>query len=229
MTVSIRVLIIDDSPTMRAVLAVRLSGHADIQVVGLAGNAAEGRAMIKELEPDVVTLDIEMPGMNGLEFLGKIMSLRPMPVIIVSGLTQDGSDATAQALALGAVDCYCKVDHGAAGIEDDGGLAEMVRNAARVQVRRRDTSPITAPLRKAARGRCQADRHWFLDRRGGGVAGPALQLSTGLPAHHDRPACGQPLCPRHRAHAQRRLSRASDIGRTGYAAAAGPCLSGPGG
>lgn len=152
MTVSIRVLIIDDSPTMRAVLAVRLSGHADIQVVGLAGSAAEGRAMIKELEPDVVTLDIEMPGMNGLEFLGKIMSLRPMPVIIVSGLTQDGSDATAQALALGAVDCYCKVDHGAAGINDDGGLAEMVRNAARVQVRRRDTSQIATPVRKAARG-----------------------------------------------------------------------------
>lgn len=149
---SIRVLIIDDSPTMRAVLAARLSDYADIQVVGLASNAAEGRAMIKELEPDVVTLDIEMPGMNGLDFLGKIMSLRPMPVIIVSGLTQAGSDATAQALALGAVDCYCKVDQGAAGIEDDGRLAGMVRNAARVRVRRRDTIKIEAPVRKAARG-----------------------------------------------------------------------------
>lgn len=149
---SIRVLIIDDSPTMRAVLAARLSDYADIQVVGLAGNAAEGRAMIKELEPDVVTLDIEMPGMNGLDFLDKIMSLRPMPVIIVSGLTQAGSDATAQALALGAVDCYCKVDQGAAGIEDDGRLAGMVRNASRVRVRRRDTIKIEAPVRKAARG-----------------------------------------------------------------------------
>lgn len=90
---TIRVLIIDDSATMRAVLAARLSGTPDIQVVGLANNAAEGRALIKELEPDVVTLDIEMPGMNGLDFLDKIMTLRPMPVIIVSGLTAAGSES----------------------------------------------------------------------------------------------------------------------------------------
>jgi two-component system chemotaxis response regulator CheB len=130
---------------MRAVLGARLSGLRDIHVVGVSCNAAEGRAAIKELEPDVVTLDIEMPGMNGLDFLDKIMTLRPMPVIIVSGLTREGSDATARALALGAVDCYCKSDHAGSALEDGGRLAEMVRNAAKVRVRRHDT-PVIAPV-----------------------------------------------------------------------------------
>ena len=147
----IRVLIIDDSPTMRSLLAARLSGHDDITVVGMADSAAQGRALIKELEPDVVTLDIEMPGMNGLDFLDKIMTLRPMPVIIVSGLTQDGSDATAQALALGAVDCYCK-SGAASGMNDEGALARMVRDAAKVRVRRKPAAARIAPLPKAARG-----------------------------------------------------------------------------
>ena len=88
----------------------RLSGEPDISVIGTASNAAEGRELIKQFNPDVVTLDIEMPGMNGLDFLEKIMTLRPTPVIIVSGSTQEGSDVTARALALGAVDCYAKSD-----------------------------------------------------------------------------------------------------------------------
>ena len=147
---TIRVLIIDDSATMRAVLAARLSGQPDIQVIGLACNAAEGRQLIKELEPDVVTLDIEMPGMNGLDFLDKIMTLRPMPVIIVSGLTQAGSDATARALALGAVDCYCKTDYAGSAMQDGGKLAGMVRQASQITPRRRvDVQHMAAPLRAA--------------------------------------------------------------------------------
>ena len=134
---SIRVLIIDDSATMRAILTARLSGLADIQVVGMASNAAEGRQAIKQLEPDVVTLDIEMPGMNGLDFLDKIMTLRPTPVIIVSGLTGANSDHTARALALGAVDCYCKTDFSGSAMSDGGRLAGLVREASRVRVRRR--------------------------------------------------------------------------------------------
>ncbi|MGC5317074.1 response regulator, partial [Escherichia coli] len=66
--------------------------------------------MIRELDPDVITLDVEMPGMNGLDFLAKIMQLRPTPVIIVSGSTQRGAETTARALALGAVDCYAKTE-----------------------------------------------------------------------------------------------------------------------
>ncbi|MBB3861832.1 two-component system chemotaxis response regulator CheB [Novosphingobium hassiacum] len=127
---SIRVVIIDDSPTMRAILTNRLSKEPDIDVVAAAANAAEGRQMIRELDPDVVTLDIEMPGMNGLDFLAKIMELRPTPVIIVSGTTQRGDENTARALALGAVDCYAK---SGGGLDDAGRLAEMIRDASRVQ------------------------------------------------------------------------------------------------
>jgi two-component system chemotaxis response regulator CheB len=133
---TIRVLIIDDSPTMRALLQMLLDREPDIAVVGTAASAREGRSLIRELNPDVVTLDIEMPEMNGLEFLEKIMRLRPMPVIIVSSLTQRGTQATMRALELGAVDCYAKPD-GAAGDlarADAGRLAQSIRAAARVQV-----------------------------------------------------------------------------------------------
>jgi len=153
--VSIRVLIVDDSATMRAVLAARLSGQPDIQVVGLACNAQEGRQAIKELQPDVVTLDIEMPGMNGLDFLDKIMTLRPTPVIIVSGLTAAGSDVTARALALGALDCYCKADFSGNALTDGGRLAGLVRSAAQVKLRARNAPEIqnmAAPVRSAAPG-----------------------------------------------------------------------------
>ena len=134
---TIRVLIVDDSATMRAILAACLSAEPDIQVVGAAGNAAEGREMMKLHNPDVVTLDIEMPGMNGLDFLEKIMTLRPTPVIIVSGSTQQGAETTARALTLGAIDCYAKADLDAAlrtGARTK--LGDMIRQAAQVQFNR---------------------------------------------------------------------------------------------
>jgi len=131
---TIRVLIIDDSPTMRAILKSYLSGEPDIEVVGTAGDAAEGRAAIKQFDPDVVTLDIEMPGMNGLDFLEKIMQLRPTPVIVVSGSTQAGNAITARALATGAIDCYAKSGGGQGlGLKDNGKLAAMVRQAAQAR------------------------------------------------------------------------------------------------
>lgn len=131
---TIRVLIVDDSATMRAILMSRLREQPDIEVVGAASNAVEGRDMIKRLDPDVVTLDIEMPGMNGLDFLDKIMTLRPTPVIIVSGSTREGNEVTARALALGAVDCYSKYDPtGKLALEDGGRLAGMIRQAAQVR------------------------------------------------------------------------------------------------
>ena len=131
---TVRVLIIDDSATMRAILMSRLSGEPDISVVGTAANAVEGRELIKLFNPDVITLDIEMPGMNGLDFLEKIMTLRPTPVIIVSGSTQQGAEVTARALALGAVDCYAKSDRsGGLPLDDNGRLANLVREAAQVR------------------------------------------------------------------------------------------------
>ncbi|MFC3100681.1 chemotaxis response regulator protein-glutamate methylesterase [Altererythrobacter lauratis] len=131
---TIRVLIVDDSATMRAILTARLSREPDIEVVAVAGNAAEGRELIKLHDPDVVTLDIEMPGMNGLDFLEKIMTLRPTPVIIVSGATQQGNELTARALALGAVDCYSKCDRsGGLPMDDHGALAALVRQASQMR------------------------------------------------------------------------------------------------
>ncbi|MEN7538308.1 protein-glutamate methylesterase/protein-glutamine glutaminase [Aurantiacibacter flavus] len=130
---AIRVLIVDDSALMRKLLQARLGREDDIEVVGLACDAQEARSLIKALNPDVVTLDIEMPGMDGLSFLQKIMQLRPTPVIIVSGTTREGDRNTVRALQLGAISCYAKSEHHSGGPGDDGGaLAALVREAAQV-------------------------------------------------------------------------------------------------
>lgn len=103
-----RVLVVDDSATMRGLISAVLNSDPEVSVIGQASDAMEARAAIKELNPDVVTLDIEMPEMNGLEFLEKIMKLRPMPVIMVSSLTHRGAEATIAALEIGAFDCIGK-------------------------------------------------------------------------------------------------------------------------
>ncbi|WP_374512664.1 chemotaxis response regulator protein-glutamate methylesterase [Niveibacterium sp.] len=105
---TIRVLIVDDSAVMRSVLSELINQAPDIEVVGTATDPIVAREMIKQLNPDVVTLDIEMPRMDGLEFLDKLMRLRPTPVIMISTLTERGSDVTFRALELGAVDFITK-------------------------------------------------------------------------------------------------------------------------
>ncbi|MEI7839519.1 MAG: chemotaxis response regulator protein-glutamate methylesterase [Methylococcaceae bacterium] len=104
----IRVLIIDDSLLIRKVLTRVLDTAADIEVVGAAENALVAREMIKQLNPDVLTLDIEMPHMDGLTFLRNLMRLRPTPVVMISALTEHGAEATLNAMALGAVDFVAK-------------------------------------------------------------------------------------------------------------------------
>ena len=104
----VRVLIVDDSSTMRGLIATALTKDPEIEVVGQAEDPIQARQAIKVLNPDVVTLDVEMPNMNVLEFLEKIMRLRPMPVIMVSTLTGRGADETIQALEIGAIDCIEK-------------------------------------------------------------------------------------------------------------------------
>ncbi|MGF0537406.1 protein-glutamate O-methylesterase CheB [Agrobacterium sp. ES01] len=129
MTNPARVLVVDDSPTMRGLISAVLNSDPEVNVVGQAGDAIEARAAIKQLNPDVVTLDIEMPNMNGLEFLEKIMRLRPMPVIMVSTMTHHGAEASLTALEIGAFDCVGKPAPGER--QPFGDLAEKVKAAAR--------------------------------------------------------------------------------------------------
>jgi two-component system chemotaxis response regulator CheB len=102
------VLVVDDSSTMRALISEVLGRDPEIRVVGEAADPLEARQAIKVLDPDVVTLDIEMPKMNGLDFLERIMQLRPTRVIIVSSLTEKGATASIRALEIGAYDCVSK-------------------------------------------------------------------------------------------------------------------------
>ncbi|MBD3787046.1 MAG: chemotaxis response regulator protein-glutamate methylesterase [Sphingomonadales bacterium] len=103
-----RVLIVDDSSTIRQLIRNRLAGDRRLVVVGEASDPYEAREQIKLLCPDVMTLDVEMPRMNGLDFLEKLMRLRPMPVVMISTETQRGSTAALEALSLGAVECVGK-------------------------------------------------------------------------------------------------------------------------
>ena len=107
---TIRVLIVDDSALTRKILREILSTDTEIEVVGTAADPYVARTKIKQLNPDVLTLDIEMPKMNGINFLKNIMRLRPMPVVMVSTLTQKGADLALEALGLGAVDYVGKPD-----------------------------------------------------------------------------------------------------------------------
>ncbi len=135
----VRVLVVDDSATMRSLISAVLRRDPEISVVGTAADPLEARAAIKELNPDVITLDVEMPNMNGLEFLEKIMRLRPMPVVMVSTLTQAGTDVTLAALEIGAVDAVAKPAPGVSAQEAFGDLAEKVKIAARSRVRALET------------------------------------------------------------------------------------------
>ena len=133
----VKVLIVDDSAVIRQLLSMLLSEDPEIEVVGTAGDPLIARDRIKELNPDVVTLDVEMPNMDGVTFLRKIMALRPMPVVMVSTLTQAGAETTLEALEIGAVDFIAKPIHDVAnGLADIASeLQSKVKAAARARVR----------------------------------------------------------------------------------------------
>ncbi|MDB5648993.1 MAG: response regulator receiver modulated CheB methylesterase [Hyphomicrobiales bacterium] len=141
-----RVLIVDDSATMQQVLREILSRDPQIEVVGEAFDPHQARAAIKELNPDVITLDVEMPNMNGLDFLERLMRLRPMPVIMVSSLTSRGAETTIRALELGAFDCVAKPRLNDRSAIDD--LRRKVKMAAGSLERYRLPAP-AAPARRA--------------------------------------------------------------------------------
>src|ERR1700710_2716233 len=103
-----RVLIVEDSPIMQRLLTALVGASDDFKVVGVASDPFEARERIKILKPDVITLDVEMPRMDGITFLEKLMRLRPMPVVMVSSLTEANAAVTLRALELGAVDFVTK-------------------------------------------------------------------------------------------------------------------------
>lgn len=139
---TIKVLVVDDSALVRKLLSVMLDRAPDIEVVGTANDPYAAREKIKRLNPDVITLDVEMPRMDGLTFLENLMRLRPMPVVMVSSLTQRGADVTLRSLELGAVDFVAKPRIDIAGTLEDyeQELIAKVRAAAAARV-----VPRTAP------------------------------------------------------------------------------------
>ncbi|MGA0544149.1 protein-glutamate methylesterase/protein-glutamine glutaminase [Brevundimonas sp. VNH65] len=179
MTAPVRVLIVDDSPTMRGLISAALRRDPDIEVIGAAADPLEARALIKELNPDVITLDVEMPNMNGLEFLEKIMRLRPMPVVMVSTLTQAGAEITLAALEMGAVDAVGKPGAGASAAEAFAELALKVKSAARSRVRQR-AEPFVPSRREDYRP--QADHVLAIGASTGGVEA-LLTIVSAFPAN----------------------------------------------
>jgi two-component system chemotaxis response regulator CheB len=144
----IRVVVVDDSALVRSLLAEIINRQSDMECVGTANDPLIAREMIRELNPDVLTLDIEMPKMDGLEFLARLMKLRPMPVVMISTLTERGADVTMRALELGAVDFVSKPRIGLAdGINVLAGqIVEKIRIAAAAQIKRAVAAPIASAL-----------------------------------------------------------------------------------
>jgi two-component system chemotaxis response regulator CheB len=151
---TIKVLIVDDSALIRSVMSEIISHQPDMKVVGVAPDPLVARELIKQTNPDVLTLDVEMPKMDGLDFLEKLMRLRPMPVVMVSSLTERGSEITMRALELGAVDFVTKPKISIqSGMREYAELiADKIRAAAKARIKPRtlvpgQAAPVLAALR----------------------------------------------------------------------------------
>ncbi|WP_372013514.1 protein-glutamate methylesterase/protein-glutamine glutaminase [Pseudoxanthomonas sp. 10H] len=202
----IKVLVVDDSAVVRQILTELLSGDPEIEVVGSAADPLLAREKIKRLNPDVLTLDVEMPRMDGLAFLENIMRLRPMPVLMVSSLTERGAEITLQALALGAVDFVTKPKLDVArGLGEYGAeIVAKVKAAARARVQplarpaqKLEALPARAPVATAARFRT-TDRLIAIGASAGGTEAirvvleqmppdaPAIVLTQHIPGGFSR-------------------------------------------
>ncbi|MDM4764594.1 chemotaxis response regulator protein-glutamate methylesterase [Pelomonas sp. SE-A7] len=146
------VVVVDDSALVRSILTEIINRQPDMQCIGAASDPLVAREMIRNLNPDVITLDVEMPRMDGLDFLSRLMRLRPMPVVMVSTLTERGAEVTLKALELGALDFVAKPKIGVADgirqLADE--ITEKIRIAAKAHVRRHVAPPAAAPGAPAA-------------------------------------------------------------------------------
>ena len=202
---SVRTLVVDDSRTMRAAIA-RTLHEGGLEVVGEADCPQQAREMIKALNPDVLTLDVEMPGMNGLDFLDKIMRLRPMPVVMLSSLTSRGAEASVRALELGAFDCFAKPTGGLGQAPDvRHALVEMVKAAANSRRhRRRPAGATPAPASYQPR----ADALIAVGSSTGGVEA-LIELLSGFPETCPPTVLVQHMPPSFTATLAARLDRLS--------------------
>ena len=155
MSRKIRVIVVDDSALVRSLLSEIINRQRDMECIGTANDPLVAREMIRELDPDVITLDVEMPRMDGIDFLGRLMRLRPTPVVMISTLTERGAEVTMKALELGAVDFVAKPRVGlASGLNDLAAqIVDKIRVAAVAQVRRapaRDAAPAAGLAGSAA-------------------------------------------------------------------------------
>ncbi len=197
-----RVVVVDDSALVRSLLTEIINRQPDMQCIGAASDPIVAREMIRNLNPDVITLDVEMPRMDGIDFLSKLMRLRPMPVVMVSTLTERGAEVTLKALELGAIDFVAKPKIGVAdGLRQLGAdITEKIRTAAKAQVKKLVSAP--APAADAARtvapvaslGRLSTEKLVFIGASTGGTEAtkevlmalppdcPAVMITQHMPA-----------------------------------------------
>ena len=190
-----RVVVVDDSALIRSVLKEIIDRQQDMQCVGVAADPFAAREAIRDTNPDVITLDVEMPRMDGIDFLAKLMRLRPTPVVMVSTLTEHGADVTLRALELGAIDFVAKPKIGVADgmrqLSED--ITDKIRTASKAQIRRATAASApgsgdaatrpAAPV--SALGRLSTEKLIFIGASTGGTEA-TKEVLLGLPA--DAPA-----------------------------------------
>jgi two-component system chemotaxis response regulator CheB len=180
----IRVVVVDDSALVRGLLGEIINRQSDMQCVGVAADPLAARELIRTVNPDVITLDVEMPRMDGIDFLARLMRLRPMPVVMVSTLTERGAEVTMRALELGAVDFVSKPTIG---------ITDKIRVAARAQVHRlpgAQAAGTTAGTTAAAKppaplGRLSTEKLIFIGASTGGTEATKavlIELPADMPA-----------------------------------------------
>ncbi|XHS76487.1 chemotaxis response regulator protein-glutamate methylesterase [Burkholderiaceae bacterium UC74_6] len=173
-----RVVVVDDSALVRSILTEIINRQPDMECIGAASDPLVAREMIRNLNPDVITLDVEMPRMDGLDFLSRLMRLRPMPVVMVSTLTERGAEVTIKALELGAIDFVAKPKIGVAeGIRQLAqDITDKIRVAAKARVHRSSvpvpggtTAAPPAPVTIASVGRMSTEKIIFIGASTGGT------------------------------------------------------------
>lgn len=180
----IKVLVIDDSAIVRRVLSDELSKSTDIEVVGTAIDPYVAREKIVALQPDVITLDLEMPRMGGLEFLDRLMVHHPLPVIVVSSHTPEGSEAAMRALELGALDVICKPGAGYSVAEIARMLTDRIRAAASARRLERCVTEhaVDTPMAETASFICKPRSVLAIGASTGGI-GALKKILLGFPAN----------------------------------------------